>query len=146
MSDRIAGILLVVLAIAYTVVAWGFRATFFTDPLGARFVPIAIGLFLLVTAAVLAARPTAAVEWPHRRTWLVLVVALVAFVAYAYLLEPLGFVIATTLVFAVFALIFEAGVVRGLLAGALFAGALYAVFAWALDLYLPTGTLVRGLL
>lgn len=146
MSDRIAGILLMVLAVAFGLAALDYRATFFTDPLGARFVPLVLSVFLLVCAAVLAARPKADIEWPHRRTWFVLLVGLAAFVAYAYLLEPLGFVVATTLVFAVFARVFAAGWMKGLVAGLVFAASLYAVFAWGLGLYLPTGDIFMGIL
>lgn len=144
MSDRIAGLLLMLVALAYGFAAWSFRATFFTDPLGARFVPIAVAVFLLVSAAVLTARPKADIEWPHRNTWLVLTFGLIAFIAYAYLLDPLGFVLATTLVFAVFAKIFGASWLKGLVAGLLFAGTLYAVFSWGLGLFLPTGDIFRG--
>lgn len=146
MSDRITGIVLLLLALAYGLEAWGFSATFYTDPLGARAFPLAIAVFLIPLALFLVARPKFAARWPGLPAWPPLVVVLVTFILYAALLEPLGFLIATTLVFGVFALLFRVSAWRGLIAGVLFSAGLYALFVWGLSLYLPVGDLLERLI
>lgn len=146
MSDRIVGALLMLLGGAYVALAFAFEAAFFTDPLGPRFVPVAIGLFMIGSAAALLVRPTRGVRWPGRRVWRKLVAALLVFVGYAYLLEPVGFIVATTVAFALFSRLFAAPYWRAFLAGAVFAGVLFALFVGALDLYLPAGAWFEALI
>lgn len=146
MSDRITGVALLLVALAYGIEAWGFRATFYTDPLGARAFPLAIAVFLAPLAMFLIGRPQFAAKWPDLPAWPPLVVVLATFVGYALLLEPLGFFIATSLVFVVFALLYRISAWRGLVAGALFSAGLYALFVWGLSLYLPVGDLLERLI
>jgi putative tricarboxylic transport membrane protein len=143
MSDRITGILLLLLATAFGVEALGFRATFFSDPLGARAFPLAIAGFLIPLSLILTFKPSAGAAWPQVSAWPPLVVVLVTFVVYALLLEPLGFVIATTLVFAVFAWLYRVKARFGLVTGLIFSAVLYAIFVRGLGLYLPVGDLVE---
>lgn len=144
MSDRVAGALLVVIGATYTALALTLQAAFFTDPLGPRFVPTAIGLFLMASASAIMIRPTRGISWPERWVWTKVVVALFVFIGYAYLLEPVGFLISTTLAFGLFSRLFGAPYWRGFLAGALFSLVLYAIFVWALDLYLPVGDVLEA--
>lgn len=65
----------------------------------------------------------------------------VSFVVYAFLLAPLGFVLATTLEFAVLARLFGGPLGRGAAAGLVFALLLYALFVYGLGLPLPLGIL-----
>jgi putative tricarboxylic transport membrane protein len=62
-----------------------------------------------------------------------------SFVAYAFLLAPLGFVLATVLEFAFLARLFGGTLVRGAAAGLVFAGLLYVLFVYGLGLPLPLG-------
>lgn len=64
-----------------------------------------------------------------------------SFVVYAFLLAPLGFVLATTLEFAVLARLFGGPAGRGAAAGLVFALLLYALFVYGLGLPLPLGIL-----
>jgi|FLYL01.1.fsa_nt_gi putative tricarboxylic transport membrane protein len=145
MSDRITAVLLLILALWFGWQAWGFRATFFTDPLGARAFPLSIAFLLVPLAAYLFFRPEPAAEWPERRTWPALVASLVTFVAYAYLLTPLGFILANTLVFVVFGKLFAAKLWQGAVVGLAFSAVLYALFVWGLELYLPIGRIFERL-
>lgn len=141
MSDRVTAALLLLLALWFGYEAWGFRATFFTDPVGARAVPLAIALFLVPLALFLLLRAQKSAKWPPRHVWPVLAVGFITFVLYAYLLEPLGFMLATTLFFVVFGRLFAAKLWQGAVAGIGFSVVLYMVFVWGLDLYLPVGDL-----
>jgi putative tricarboxylic transport membrane protein len=144
MTDRIAAGVLIAVAAAYIVLATRIQATFFTDPLGPRWVPILIGVFVIGSCVALLLRPVTAAAWPDAPTWARLALCLVGFVAYALLLVPLGFIVATTLAYTLFAMLFHARFGRSLLAGAIFAVASYLLFSSALDLYLPTGRLFQG--
>lgn len=143
MSDRIAAIFLVVLCVGYLLLTATYTARTFSDPLGARFVPGGVGFFLLATSLVLIFRPPERVEWPDGGTLRSLGIALAGFVAYAYLLEPIGFVLATTLVFTLFAWVFGAALWKGLMVGTIFSVTLYYLFVYALALYLPFGDLLE---
>ncbi|MDZ7799746.1 MAG: tripartite tricarboxylate transporter TctB family protein [Trueperaceae bacterium] len=144
MSDRIAGGVTIAIAVAFMALAFTFRAGRFSDPLGARFVPIAIGVLVIAACVALLVKPRTTTTWPEAPTWARLALCLVAFVAYGYMLVPLGFIVATTLAFALFALLFRGPPLRSVVAAVLFSVAAYALFSMALDLYLPTGRLFEG--
>jgi hypothetical protein len=144
MSDRIAGGATIAIAIAFIVLAFTFRAGRFSDPLGARFVPIAIGVLVIGACIALLVKPRTTTQWPEGGTWLRLALCLVGFVAYGYMLVPLGFIAATTLAFTLFALLFRGPPLRSVMAAVLFSVAAYALFSMALDLYLPTGRVFAG--
>ncbi len=139
MSDRVTAALLLLLAVGFGYAGWQFTTSFFSDPLGPRAVPLATAASLVPLAVYLWIRPEQQADWPPGRTWLPLGIGVVGFVAYALVLEPLGFVLATTLFFIVFSRLFEAKLWQGTLTGVLLSAALYVVFVWGLDLYLPTG-------
>lgn len=144
MTDRIAAGALIALSAAYIVLAAQIEITFFTDPLGAKWFPIMVGVFLIGSCVALLFRPVTATEWPDTSTWGRLALCLAGFVGYALALVPLGFILATTLAYTLFAMLFRANFWRSLLAGAIFAVASYVLFQMALDLYLPTGRLFQG--
>lgn len=145
MSDRITASVLIVVSVAFIAMAFAIRTSMFTDPLGAKFVPIFVGVFLIGSCIALLIRPLSKTDWPEPATWRRMLVCLLGFVLYGYLLNPLGFIAATTLAFTLFARLFHGKPLRSLLAGAIFAVAAYLVFDVALDLYLPTGRLFQGL-
>lgn len=144
MSDRIASGILIVVAVAFIVMAFGVQPSLFSDPLGPRFVPIVIGLFLIGSSIALLLQPRSVATWPDAPTAARLVTTLVVFVAYGFLLNPLGFIAATTVAYAAFALLFRGKPLPSLVAGLVFAFASYLLFSTALDLYLPTGRLFEG--
>jgi putative tricarboxylic transport membrane protein len=142
MSDRLSGIFLFVLVVWYGFVAWGIESSFFSDPVGSRAFPLGIAIFLAPLALYLLFRSTSdTTVWPARNTWPSLLIALAAFVAYALMLQPLGFFLATIIAFTVLALVFGAQPGRALVASVVATVALYGLFSWALDLYLPMGDL-----
>lgn len=144
MSDRIASGILIIVAAAFIVMAFGIRASMFTDPLGPRFVPILVGVFLIASSVALMLQPRSVAKWPDAPTAARLLTTLVVFVAYGFLLNPIGFIAATTIAYTAFALLFRGKPLPALLAGLVFAFASYLLFSTALDLYLPTGRLFEG--
>lgn len=144
MSHRIASLLLLALGAIYVGLATQIQPTPFSDPLGPRWVPVFFGLFLMGAAVAMFVQPRADVAWPPRGTLFRLALTLVGFVAYALLLNPLGFVVATALAFTLFAVQFGGTPRNAALAGVVFAVAAYLLFSTALDLYLPTGAWLEG--
>ena len=80
-------------------------------------------------------------EWPRGRALRKQVLALIAFVAYAYLLEPLGFVASTFLAVAVLGRLLGARLWQAAAAGAAIAIVLFVLFDTLLSLPLPAGVL-----
>jgi putative tricarboxylic transport membrane protein len=72
-----------------------------------------------------------------------ILLATLSFVAYAFLLAPLGFVFATVLEFALLARLFGGTLVRGAAVGLAFAVLLYVLFVYGLGLLLPLGVFER---
>jgi len=139
MSDRIASLVLIAIATGFVIMAIRIQTSFFSDPLGARWVPIFIGVFVIGSAIALLVQPRSKAEWPSRNTLMRLLLTLAGFVAYAFLMQPLGFIFATTLAFALFAIQFGGKPLPSMIAAAVFAVGAYLLFNNALDLYLPTG-------
>lgn len=144
MSDRVAAGVMIVLAAVFIALAFTFTAGRFSDPLGARFVPIAVGVFVIAASIALLYQPRSKVDWPDTGTRVRLAACLAGFVAYGYMMIPLGFIVATTIAFTLFALLFRGRPLASVLAAAVFSVAAYALFSMALDLYLPTGRLFEG--
>lgn len=145
MSDRITASVLIAISIGFIAMAFAIKPSFFTDPLGPKFVPIVVGAFLIGACIVLLVRPLPSAHWPNAATWRRLALCLLGFVAYGFLMNPLGFIASTTIAFTLFALLFHGKPLKSLFAGATFAVASYLLFSTALDLYLPTGRLFEGL-
>ncbi len=145
MTDRIAASVLIAISLAFIGMAFAIQRSFFTDPVGAKFVPIFVGVFLIGACVALLLRPRSHTQWPDAATWRRLLICLAGFIGYGLLMNPLGFIASTTIAFTLFALLFHGKPLRSVLAGAGFAVASYLLFSLALDLYLPTGRIFEGL-
>lgn len=145
-------------AAAIALEATTFDVAFPTDPLGPKAFPILAAFLLAIGGvALMFARPGRtgpalgsgmesaeevdrshpAAANPVRR----ILMGTASFVAYGFLLSPLGFVPATTLEFALLAKLFGGPIGRGAAAGLVFALVLYVLFVYALGLPLPLGVL-----
>ncbi|MFG6667709.1 tripartite tricarboxylate transporter TctB family protein [Halomonas sp. HNIBRBA4712] len=141
-NDRIFGVLLVVLAVAY-----GWAATRFPEPFGGSEAvgpdtfPTLLSVVLAASSLYLILRPDPDNAWPWSRTGVELVVAVVVLIFYAMLLEPLGFIISTTLAVGTLCWRMGARPVKAYLTGAMAGVVVYFLFNFALDLALPLGLL-----
>lgn len=142
-NDRIAGILLIVLAVAY---GWG--ASQFPEPFGGGSEAIGPETFpwMLATTLGLASlyliiRPDPDNAWPWSRTGIELIVAILVLTLYAALLEPFGFILSTTLAVGTLCWRMGARPLKGFLTGAIAGIVVFVVFSYALDLALPLGLL-----
>lgn len=140
MSDRLTGLVLLLLAVAYGVTASGYEAMI-GDPLGPAVFLIVLAIPLGLFALYLIVRPDREPAWPRGPALLKQVLALVAFVAYAYLLEPLGFVVSTFLAVVVLGWLLGARLPEAGAAGVGIAVVLFVLFDTLLGLPLPAGVL-----
>lgn len=141
-NDRIFGVLMIVLAVAY---GWG--ATQFPEPFGGaesvgpETFPKLLAAVLVLSSLYLIARPDPDNAWPWSRTGLELIIAVVVLVLYAMALQPLGFIISTTLAVGTLCWRMGARPVKAFVTGAVAGVVVFALFNFALDLALPLGLL-----
>ncbi|WP_211248309.1 tripartite tricarboxylate transporter TctB family protein [Halomonas halodenitrificans] len=142
MNDRILGILLIALAVAY---GWG--ATQLPVPFGGseavgpETFPLLLSAVLVLSSLYLIVRPDPDNAWPWSRTGLELVIAVVVLVFYAALLQPLGFILSTTLAVGTLCWRMGSAPVRAFVIGAASGVVVFVLFTFALDLALPLGLL-----
>ncbi len=139
LSDRIAGVLLLIFASWYGLTARSFNVNFIADPVGPKAFPFILAVFMGLSSLYLIFKPDEGPTWPPFSVWLRIILVVISFVAYAYMLVPLGFILATTLELASLSLIFRGPPLRSLMAALLFSLVMYALFAFGLELGLPTG-------
>lgn len=141
-NDRIFGVLMLVLAVAY---GWG--ATQFPEPFGGaesvgpETFPKILAVVLALSSLYLIVKPDPDHAWPVGRTALELVIAVVVLIAYTLLLEPLGFIIATLLAVGTLCWRMGASPVRAYVTGGVAGVVVFVLFTFALDLALPLGLL-----
>jgi len=143
MSDRIFGFLMLLLAAAYTWTARGFDPGFMSDPLGPSTFPYLLGGVMAVTALYLLLRPDAPAHWPDPRHLLQMLLVVAVLLAYAGLLEWLGFIIATIVTVTVLGWRLGASLKIAVLTGIGVSLAVYGLFDMLLELPLPAGLLGR---
>lgn len=142
LGDRILGLGLLVLAVAY-----GWAAQQWPEPFGGaesvgpETFPTILSVVLVAGSLYLMIKPDPDAQWPIGKSALELVVSVVVLIVYALLLEPLGFIIATTL--AVGTLSWRMGAVpnRAFLTGLISAVVVFVLFNHGLSLSLPAGLL-----
>ncbi|MBU2953832.1 tripartite tricarboxylate transporter TctB family protein [Marinobacter sp. F3R08] len=142
LGDRILGLGLLVLAVAY-----GWAAQQWPEPFGGaetvgpETFPTILAVVLAAGSLYLMVKPDPDAQWPLGKSAFELVVALVVLVVYALLLEPLGFVIATTLAVGTLSWRMGAAPKPAFITGLLSAVVVFVLFNYGLSLSLPAGLL-----
>ena len=144
MTDRITGVFLLALAVAFGLHARSFKTGFLTDPLGPKAWPMMLGAILALFSIYMIAKPQHGASWPKPIVLLRQGVLVAALVAYALLLDPIGFLAATVLVVAFMALLMGARWWQAGVTGLVSSVALYLLFNSVLGLPLPAGALFGG--
>lgn len=141
-NDRIFGVLMIALAVAY---GWG--ATQFPEPFGGaeavgpETFPLLLAVVLALSSLYMIVRPDPDNAWPWSRTGVELIIAVVVLILYAMLLQPLGFIISTTLAVGTLCWRMGAPPVKAYVTGAVAGVVVFLLFNFALDLALPLGLL-----
>ena len=135
-SDRILGLVVVLVALAYIASAFQIRTSFLSDPVGSKTFPIAIGLVAALCGLVMVLKPDAEPDWPPLSRIGAIAVALLVLVAYAFTLKPLGFLITTAIVAGILSYQIDPRPTKAVIAGIGLSIGLYVLFYYILGLSL----------
>jgi putative tricarboxylic transport membrane protein len=113
------------------------------DPLGPQTFPYLLGAVLAITALYLLLRPDPPAHWPDLKHLLQMGLVVLVLLAYASLLEWLGFLIATLLTVTMLGWRLGASLRTAILTGIGVSLVVYGLFDIVLELPLPAGLLGR---
>ena len=133
-SDRIFGLVVTLVALAYAASATQIQTSFLTDPVGPKTFPILVGGVAALCGLIMVFRPDPDPEWPALRTVGALALAVGVLVAYAYALRPLGFLIPTAIAASILSYQISPRPVPAVLSGISLAIGLFVIFRYALGL------------
>lgn len=133
-SDRIFGLVIFGVALAFIASAFQIETSFLSDPVGSKSFPILIGVVVMISALVLIVKPDPDPDWPASRTFLALLVAIITLVGYAYALKPLGFILPTFIAASILSYQIGPRVGPALITGAGLSVGLFILFKYALGL------------
>lgn len=149
MADRIFGCIALAIALGYGFIAFTIiEAPFQYDPLGPETWPQILSVFACFCCLYIIILPDGTRMKVLGSTLMRIAILLILLSAYAYLYEPLGFILSTTLFCLVLSRILGATVVQAVLFGVASGSIGYLLCAVILDLNLPEGVilkLLRGL-
>ncbi|WP_111497867.1 tripartite tricarboxylate transporter TctB family protein [Marinobacter bohaiensis] len=141
-GDRILGLGLFVLAVAYGWAAQQWPEPFGgTETVGPETFPTLLAIVLALSSVYLIVKPDPDAQWPMGRTAAEILLSIAILVAYAFLLEPLGFVIATTLAVGTLCWRMGARLRSAFVIGLIGAVVVFVLFNYGLELSLPGGLL-----
>ncbi|WP_386683011.1 tripartite tricarboxylate transporter TctB family protein [Loktanella sp. R86503] len=141
MTDRIFGVVGLLLAIGFALAAMTIKESFLSDAVGPKAFPLIIAAVLGLSSAVIALRPDESPQWPALSRLVEIFAAAVVMVLYAQLLPAVGFVIATFFASAYLTWRLGSGLVGSLLTGVGTSLGIYVVFHLVLGLSLARGPL-----
>lgn len=164
MMNRIAGALIVLFSLLYGLEAYGLESGFGSGVITPRSFPLLVAAImgLIGVGIFFSPKPESATSdttpadvqpdieadaeriFPTLGGWLNAGSLLVSFVAYAFLLVPIGFIVATALETALVAQRFGAKIWQALITGITVSLALYVLFVFALGIPLPVGRIFGG--
>jgi putative tricarboxylic transport membrane protein len=143
-SDRVFGLVMTFLALAYIVSATQTQTSFLTDPVGPKGFPILIGIVWVISAVFMVLRPDPEPDWPVMRTLAALAFSVIILIGYAFALKPLGFLLPTAVTAGILSYQISPHLKRAALAGTGLSIGLFVIFKFALGLGLipfPKGLL-----
>lgn len=144
-TDRVAGLVVAALGLAVGAEATTFDVLFRTDPVGPKALPFLAAVVFLGSGVYLAARPGRGAAWPGRPILVRMAGAVAAFGVYAALLDPLGFVVATTITVSALSILFGGPWKKAVGAAVTLSVVLWYLFVWVLGLLLPLGSVWEAL-
>lgn len=146
MQDRILSVVTLLLSGVVIFAATKFHVPYQYEPLGPKAFPVMIAGLLAVASLWLFFRPDEDKWQPSAQVVGKLVAAVVLMFVYALLYDTLGFLLSTLLISGLFSWLFGARPVTAALYAAAISIVGYFVLSWVLELNVPTGRIVEGLL
>ena len=144
-SDRVFGLGVVCVALAYIAGATQIEIGFLSDPVGSRTFPYIVGAVAIVCGLFIALRPDDEPGWPPFATLGRIGLALVVMYGFAVALRPIGFLIPAAVASAALSYLISPRPVAAILSGLGLSVGLFAVFKFGLGLGLaPFGRLLTG--
>ncbi|MGH1490000.1 MAG: tripartite tricarboxylate transporter TctB family protein [Acidimicrobiales bacterium] len=139
-SDRLLGLVCLVIAVLYTVEARTFEGTAFgSGPVGPKTLPTGVGILFGALSLYLIARPDPPPAWPSRNAWWQIGLVLVSSYIYGQVLGSVGFIVASAAMMMIMGVLFKAPPRLLMPLSVLFPTALAFVFNNWLELRLPSG-------
>ncbi|MDU8910315.1 tripartite tricarboxylate transporter TctB family protein [Aestuariicoccus sp. MJ-SS9] len=135
-SDRIFGLVVTLVALAYVASATQIQTSFMADPVGPKTFPILVGSVAAFCGLVVVLRPDPSPDWPGLKTLGALAASVIVLVGYAYALKPLGFLIPTAIAAAILSFQIGGHVGRAAVAGIGLSVGLFTIFKFILGLSL----------
>jgi putative tricarboxylic transport membrane protein len=132
-SDRIAGIVMLIVSIAFGMTASSYQANF-GDPLGPAALPVMLSIPAGILSLILVVRPDSNPAWATGSPLIRQIVTLALLISYALLLEPLGFLLATFATVTLLGRILLSGWMKSALSGGLMTIVLFVTFDTLLGL------------
>lgn len=134
MSDRIFGVVIVVVALAYVASAAQIQTTLLADPVGPKTFPYLVGGVLIISGLFVILRPDEDPTWPALSRLGNMALAIVILAGYAYALKPLGFLIPTALASGLLSYQLRPKAIPAALTGVGLSIGLFIIFKYALGL------------
>ena len=134
MSDRVTGLVVSILALAFAASASQLEQPFFSDPLGPKAFPLMISSVAFVSGVMMVLRPDSEPAWPGIQTMIRLATATLILVGYAFALKPLGFLVPTTIAATALSYQIKQHLTYSVAAGVGLSIGLFLVFKFALGL------------
>ena len=134
MSDRITGLIVAVLALAFAAGASQLEEPFFADPLGPKAFPLLVSAVAFLAGAIMVMRPDAEPAWPGLATLIRLAIATIILVAYAHALKPLGFLLPTAIASAALSYQIRPRAGQSVVIGLALSAGVVVIFKYALGL------------
>ena len=139
MSDRIFGIVCIVLAGLFIWQATLIETGFIVDPLGPKAFPIVVGVVLALGGVYPLVKPDPPPDWPAAGRVLEIVFAVAVMITYALFLPDAGFVLSTAVAAALLGWRLGSNPVVAAISGVVIAVGIYVIFHLILGLSLARG-------
>ncbi|QKV19719.1 tripartite tricarboxylate transporter TctB family protein [Oricola thermophila] len=139
MSDRIFGVIGLLLAGFYAWQATLIQESFIQDPVGPKAFPFIIAVVLAASGIVFVLKPDPAPDWPAVGRIFEIAVTVAVMIAYALALPEAGFVVSTAVAAAFLSWRLGAKPARALAAGIAISVGIYVIFHLVLGLSLAEG-------
>ena len=134
MSDRIAGLLTICVALAFFASATQLEMPFFSDPLGPKSFPMAVSGVALIAGIMMFLRPDNEPKWPVLSTFIKLFITTLILIIYAYGLKPFGFITPTALASAAISYQIKPELLKSVIIGVSLSIILFLIFKFGLGL------------